>query len=136
MEISKPHLEAIEGASIAIGIDKLIHVEKKNLIGEISRVLEKHKTQEWIKLLEYKPGSDLRKHPFIPIRFKNAKIYTIMFWLFAPLSSFFDAWVSPLMIDPKCKTAGKIGQIYGKAFEGYVNAKLEKLYVFSWLTST
>jgi len=122
--VSDQYVKSISTVTIPKGTLQLLHIEQRRLLQEFSNNMSKDKANRWIEVLEYRPWTDLRKQPLIPLKANGKKIYTMMYWFFAPSNNFFDAWISPMMLGDT-KTAGKMRQSYGKVFELYVDEKLK-----------
>lgn len=122
-QVSNRHLNDISTMIMPDGIFPFLYIERGILLKNLSMAVGKERAEKWIEVLEYKPFGDFRKCPLIPLKWNGKKIYALIYWIFTPSNAFFDAWTSPLMLG-NTKTAGKMGQSYGDAFELYVDEKL------------
>ena len=129
--VSDQRIKSISTVTIPQDMYLFLHIKRKRLFHEFSKNMSKDKAKGWIEVLEYIPWADLRKQPLVPLKANGKKIYTMMYWFFAPSNKFFDAWISPLMLGDT-KTAGKMRQSYGRVFELYVDEKLKNAKVMGF----
>lgn len=101
-----------------------IHIERKKLFKDLSKIIGKYKAKKWIEVIEYRPWGDFRKRPLISLKSNGKRIYALIYWIFTPSNAFFEAWTCSLMLGG-AKTAGKMRQSYGKVFQLYVDEKLK-----------
>lgn len=124
--VCENHLKAIKDVSSSRGFP-FLYIKKKRLFRDFARHMGEIKTKRWLKLLEYRVGEDIVKHPLIPLKLHGKKIYTLMHWVFVPSNAFWGAWVSDLLLENRSSKAfGKWSHGYGKIFEKYVDTKLKQ----------
>lgn len=124
--ICENHLKAIREVSFPKTFP-FLHIKKKKLLKDFAQFMNESEAKRWMKMLEYRAGGDLVKHPLIPLKLHGKKIYTLMHWIFVPSDSFWGAWVCDLLLESRESSAvGKWSEGYGKIFEKYLDKKLEK----------
>lgn len=123
-DVSDQEVKNISTTTIPKDAFPLLHIERKGLLRDFSEIMSEDKANKWIEVLEYRSWADLRKQPLIPLKANGKKIYTMMYWFFAPSNMFFSAWADPIMLSDS-RTAGKMRQSYGRFFEVYVDEKLK-----------
>jgi len=102
-----------------------LYIKRKKLEKKFSKHMTQRDTQEWLRLLEYRPERDLLKSPLIPVKVGGIKAYTLMTWVFTPSNHFWSAWTTDLLLEhPKLSVHGKWADQYGKTFQRYVDFKL------------
>ncbi len=93
------------------------------VIEELTQTLDSRgKALSWLKQLKYEPGKNIFKSPLLEVEFQGESLYTLFYWVFAPLNLFTDAWVGDFLLNhPNSKAAKRWGQLYGeKFFEDFV----------------
>ena len=124
--ICKNHLKAIREVSFP-NTFPFLYIKKKKLLKDFVQFMNESEAKRWMKMLEYRAGGDLTKHPLVPLKLHGKKIYTLTHWIFVPSDSFWDAWVCDLLLESRESSAvGKWSEGYGKIFEKYLDKKLEK----------
>jgi hypothetical protein len=104
-----------------------LYIKRKKLEKEFLKHMSQSDTQEWLKLLEYRPRRDLYKSPLIPLKFNGKKVYTLITWVFTPSNHFWGSWIIDMQLDNlKLSARGKWAAQYGIAFQNYVDEKLEE----------
>lgn len=122
--VSEEHLKKVKWS---VSSTPFLFIKRKTLQREFLRHMTQIDTREWFKLLEYRPGKDLLKSPLIPVNVKGVKAYTLLTWVFTPSNHFWSAWTTDLLLDhPNLSARGKWADQYGKAFQKYLDEKLDE----------
>ena len=123
-DISEKH---VKKTNWSVRTTPFLYIKRKELKKEFLKHMSQRDTQKWFKLLEYRPRRDLYKSPLIPLNFNGKKVYTLMTWVFTPSNHFWGAWIADMLLDHlKLSARGKWADQYGKAFQSYVDEKMDE----------